>query len=438
MWSLFKTVIMMSAEESNTFEQRANHQDDIALISEPGQKPDQIGVNDLLASELKGDPSEEKTQVNSTPLPAPDFEDDSHFADHALAAIEQVKKEKPLQQRNEAFEQLARESASVYGIPESLHQHLTRRFVLVRPMAQGGMGKVFEAYDANLDMPVVVKFLKVPSSNWLERFKREAKATAKFASPYVVRIFDAGWSEDGAWYAMEKVEGTDLKTRLEQGQMQTAGDAVKAASDIAKGLVQLEKEGMVHRDLKPANILYREETDTYQLTDLGLVHVKEKPSLEQGGIALGTPFYMSPELAKGRHDEVTIKSDVWALGVTLYEMLSGEMPFNGENNMKILEQVLRSTPARLSHLYDVPKELSDLIARMLDKDIRKRPTPQEIVVELAPFLQLETRLQQKKDISRDETNIINPAHQPTKAKPSDRAKKIDERADTVTRVNISE
>jgi len=178
--------------------------------------------------------------------------------------------------KKEALAALVKESADYYGLPESLTSGLGSRWLLKKPLAsQGAMGLVFEAYDVNLKKPAVLKYLLAPpgesvSKKGLKRFKKEAQLLASLVSPYAVRTYSADWSDEGAWFAMEKVEGKDLQEQLKEKGKFSAEEGIEAALQISLGLQDAMEGGLVHRDIKPANVMYNEKTGNYQLADFGL------------------------------------------------------------------------------------------------------------------------------------------------------------------------
>ena len=208
---------------------------------------------------------------------------------------------------------------------------------LSHPIAEGGMGSVWAANHLGLDAPVAVKFIRADAvkrePNLIDRFRSEATISAKMRSPHAVQVFDHGTMDDGTPYiVMEMLEGEDLQERLESEGL-TDAEAVTLVSQLARVLERAHKLGIVHRDLKPANV-YLANTG-YELfvkvLDFGVAKEStlSNKRMTSTGAMVGTPLYMSPELIESAKDADRY-SDLWALAVIAYEVLTGEAPFDGE------------------------------------------------------------------------------------------------------------
>ncbi len=210
------------------------------------------------------------------------LEKDPYYQSHAQEKDQELQRilTKQSERKKEPLEELVLNSAKDLIHPEALAKELAGQFqdrwLMVGYLAEGGMGKVFEAYDLNLRKPAVLKFISTAletgmiAGKYFDRFRREAEAMAKINSPYVVKVYDADWSDKGAWYAMESIPSGDVVDQLkERGQFKVR-EAVAMARDVARGLRAAQEQGVIHRDLKPANILYDAERGVYKIADFGL------------------------------------------------------------------------------------------------------------------------------------------------------------------------
>jgi len=260
-------------------------------------------------------------------------------------------------------------------------------YEIITPIGEGGMGQVFRARDTKLDRDVAIKILPeafAHDADRLARFTREAKTLASLNHPHIAAIY--GLEESGGVTAlvMELVQGDDLSQRMARGAIPT-DEALPIAKQIAEALEAAHEQGIVHRDLKPSNIKVRPD-GTVKVLDFGLAKPMEptdgssphrsmsptitSPALTQAGIVLGTAAYMAPEQAKGR--PVDKRSDVWAFGVVLLEMLRGQRLFVGETSSDILADVLRA-PIDFSRLPpDTPRTIQALLRRCLNRDVKNR------------------------------------------------------------------
>jgi serine/threonine-protein kinase len=206
---------------------------------------------------------------------------------------------------------------------------LCDRYVIERELGVGGMATVYLAHDVRHDRKVALKVLRPELSAILgaERFLHEIKTTANLQHPHILSLFDSGEAEGLVFYVMPYVEGESLRDRLTREQQLPVEDAVRIACEVADALDYAHRHGVIHRDIKPENILLHD--GRVQVADFGIALAVSSAGagtrLTETGMSLGTPHYMSPEQAMGQR-EITAKSDVYALGCVLYEMLSGEPP----------------------------------------------------------------------------------------------------------------
>ena len=248
------------------------------------------------------------------------------------------------------------------------------RFDLQEPVATGGMGSIYKAWDREQQVLVAVKVLLQHAIKDIARFDREAEALAELSHPGIVRYVAHGRAPDGAPYlVMEWIDGETLWARIQRKPL-SVRDAVVLALRVSEALGEAHRCGLVHRDVKPENILLLGgRADRIKLIDFGIARrVQDARVLTAAGAAVGTPGYMAPEQVKGLRN-VDARADVFALGCVLFECLTGRAAFWGENQMAVALKILIENPPRLREIVEVPEVLDDLVARMLAKDVARRP-----------------------------------------------------------------
>jgi len=278
-----------------------------------------------------------------------------------------------------------------------LDEVLDGKYRLMQQLDEGGMGSVFVAHNIALDVPVAVKVIRSdfqgPEKHVLaERLLQEARATARLGHPAIVRMMDFGTAPNGDPYlVMELLEGEDLGTALEQRGSVGPTRSVRILLPIAHALAAAHDKGIVHRDLKSENIfLAQTETGQVQpkLIDFGIVKVPQrKPKrLTVVGDAMGTPDYMCPEQARGQ--DVDAKADIWAFCVLLYEMVTGQLPFNGPNYHALLRAIIEDEPKPISDFGVSDGDLWTILRKGLTKNVRERwSTMRELGTALATWLE---------------------------------------------------
>lgn len=242
------------------------------------------------------------------------------------------------------------------------------RYRLVAPLGEGGMARVYRARDLRLNREVAVKILHddlTRDPGFLIRFEREAQVVAGLAHPNIVPVYDVG-GEDGAPYIiMEYIRGRTLKETLDAGGPLDEERAVAIMLPILDALGYAHRQGLIHRDVKPHNILLMAD-GTPRLADFGIVHLVDGSTTRTAAI-LGSAQYLSPEQSRG--EEATERSDIYACGIVLYEMLAGHPPFDGTNALAVANQHLNAAPPPLSEVAGrVTPELERTIGRALEKD----------------------------------------------------------------------
>ena len=262
-------------------------------------------------------------------------------------------------------------------------------FEILCLVGAGGMGKVYKARQSGLDRLVALKILSphvAQDQVFITRFQREARASARLNHPNVVQGIDAGWDEAASvWYfAMEYIEGPSLLAVIGDLGRLPERRALEIARDVARALECAHKHGMVHRDIKPDNILLAPGGEA-KLADLGLAKkVADDSGTTAAHQALGTPRYMSPEQARGDDDAVDIRSDIYALGATLFHLVTGQTPFDGKTSAVVMLKHL-TEPAPLAHetVPGISAGCGALIQKMLQKRREDRyETPAQVRAEL--------------------------------------------------------
>src|ERR671932_1201539 len=249
------------------------------------------------------------------------------------------------------------------------------RYVIQSELGRGAMGVVYKALDSVLERPVAVKTVNISlerehADKYEARFYQEARAAGGLNDPNIVTIHDVGKAGDVVFMAMEYIEGVELRTLIGEGRPLCAAQAVSIAVQVAEGLAYAHQRGVVHRDIKPANIMVV-ASGPVKITDFGIARMRGTGDLTQTGMLLGSPKYMSPEQVIGKRADH--RSDIFSLGVILYEMLCGAAPFNGENVTALMYQIVNFMPPAPSSVNDaVPQLLDYIVAKMIAKPLEER------------------------------------------------------------------
>jgi tRNA A-37 threonylcarbamoyl transferase component Bud32 len=268
---------------------------------------------------------------------------------------------------------------------------LNGRYRLDAQIGSGGMSTVFRAFDATLERQVAVKLMHreiASDSDQLERFRREARAVAQLSHPHVVGVIDAGEDDGRPYIVFEYVEGETLKDRIRRCGRLPVDESVAYAIEVARALGAAHARNIVHRDVKPQNVLIDEEGSA-KVTDFGIARSLDEEGLTADGRVLGTTDYVSPEQALG-HD-VNGQSDIYSLGIVLYEMLTGDVPFHGENQVAVaMKHVREDLPDIQLRRPEVSASLAAVLDRMTDKDLGRRyPDAATLVADLEDTLAIE-------------------------------------------------
>ena len=250
---------------------------------------------------------------------------------------------------------------------------LSGRYRLDAQVGAGGMSTVYRAFDSTLERRVAIKLMHrdiAADSDQLERFRREARAVAQFSHPHIVGVIDAGEDEGRPYIVFEYVEGETLKDRIRRLGRLPVDEAIAYAIEIARALGAAHARGIVHRDVKPQNVLVDEEGSA-KVTDFGIARSMDDSGLTAEGRVLGTTDYVSPEQALGH--EVDGSSDLYSLGIVLYEMLVGDVPFHGDNPVSVaMKHVREDLPDVQRRRPDVSADLAAILDRMTCKDLGPR------------------------------------------------------------------
>src|SRR4051794_26415975 len=245
----------------------------------------------------------------------------------------------------------------------------SNRYEIQRELAQGGMAEVYLARDQLLNRPVALKALfpeyaREPS--FVERFRREAQAAANLNHPNIVAIYDWGQESGTYFIVMEYVEGESLRDLIRSEAPIEANTTAEIGAEIASALGFAHREGVVHRDVKPGNVLLT-RNGTVKVTDFGIARAGASDGLTQTGSVMGTATYFSPEQAQGQ--SVDGRSDVYSLGIVLYEMVTGVAPFSGDSPVAVAYKHVQEEPTPPSQRNpDVPPDLENIILTAMAKD----------------------------------------------------------------------
>jgi len=245
-------------------------------------------------------------------------------------------------------------------------------YKILEYLGGGGMGIVYKAEDTKLKRTVALKFLPTELTrdpDIKERFMHEAQAASALDHPRIGTIYQIDEADDGQMFiAMAYYEGDTVKKKIERGLSML--DAVHIAIQVADGLAKTHQQGIVHRDIKPANIIITRD-GFVKIVDFGLAKLSGGTKITKTGTTMGTPAYMSPEQVKGL--QIDHRTDIWSLGVILYEMLTGALPFKGDNEMSVLYNIVNQEPVPPSQLNPkLPAALEEIVKRAMAKEVAER------------------------------------------------------------------
>ena len=251
-------------------------------------------------------------------------------------------------------------------------------------LGRGGMGVVLRGYDADLRRTVAIKVLApewAASTEARRRFAREAQAAASVAHEHVVPIFNVEPDAPLPYLVMAYIPGVTLERWIKTHGAPDTGTVLRVAGQLADGLAAAHRRGLVHRDIKPGNILVGENIDRVWITDFGLARAADSVTLTRTGVIAGTPHYMSPEQARG--ESIDHRSDLFSLGCVLYFLAAGSPPFDADNTLAVLHQIVSSRPESLAaRRNDLPPSYVALVHRLLERRVDRRPPDCEKVADM--------------------------------------------------------
>jgi len=255
---------------------------------------------------------------------------------------------------------------------DRLNSALEGRYLIERELGEGGMATVFLAEDVKHHRKVAVKVLKpeLAAVVGAERFLAEIKTTANLQHPHILPLFDSGEADGLLYYVMPYVEGESLRDRLDRETQLSIEDATLIAAEVADALSYAHDRDVIHRDIKPANLIYNPKEGSLKISDFGVARITDN-NRTKTGIVLGTPMYMSPEQLGA--ENLTGLSDLFSLGVTLYELLVGEVPFRASNIAVLMTKITTEEPAPVSsRRAGIPPSVDAVLAKAMAKNPSRR------------------------------------------------------------------
>lgn len=253
------------------------------------------------------------------------------------------------------------------AIPEKIG-----RYLIKAELGRGGMATVYRAFDPSFDREVAIKVLPremLHDPQFRSRFEREIKMIAALEHPSIVPVYDVGEEDGQPFFVMRYMSGGSLSDQIEKGRF-SIQDTARVIEKVARGLANAHRKGIIHRDLKPDNILFDDNGDPF-ISDFGVAKLTESAGSLTGSGVIGTPAYMSPEQAQG--NEIDARSDVYGLGVIVYQMLSGQQPYSADTPMGVVvKHITEPVPEILKVMPALPPEVDEIIKTAMAKDSAKR------------------------------------------------------------------
>jgi eukaryotic-like serine/threonine-protein kinase len=294
-------------------------------------------------------------------------------------------------------------------------QVIAGRYELEHVVGSGGMSTVYCALDTMLERHVALKILHDQyggDPEYVERFRREARAVAQLSHPNIVTVIDRGEEDGKQFIVFELIEGENLKELVDRGGPMPVRRVLEVGLEVGRALAFAHAQGLVHRDVKPQNVLLNGDGQA-KVTDFGIVRSLDAVGHTETGTVLGTSHYIAPEQARG--ERVDAQTDVYSFGVVLYELLTGEVPYPGDNFLTVaMKHVNEPVPSVLERRPDTPLRLASVIERSMAKLPAERPASMnEVVAELEAVLR---ELNARDD--GDATMIVRPKAQPKPARPA--------------------
>lgn len=290
-------------------------------------------------------------------------------------------------------------------------QSFAERYHIESLIGEGGFGRVYRAHHVGLGRSTAIKILDVAHAigDIHRRFVREARAAARLDHPGSVRVFDHGLTDDGLpFLAMEFLEGPTLAGAMHSGAFRTEASAVGTVREILAALGHAHDLGVIHRDVKPGNVILAQRVTGRRpvLIDFGLARLRDDDAVTAAGLCVGSPSYVAPERLLGRPADA--RSDLYSVGVMLYEMIAGVRPFRGDTVEHLARGHLYVTPTPLRELVQVSRSTDEVVRRALSKDPKERfATADEMMRALgAPAPMLQDRQARRPSANDDETTAI--------------------------------
>jgi serine/threonine protein kinase/beta-lactam-binding protein with PASTA domain len=289
---------------------------------------------------------------------------------------------------------------------------LGNRYEIVEKIGSGGMSQVYKARCGLLNRYVAVKVLRpeyTSDENFIRKFRRESQAAASLSHQNIVSVYDVGVDDDVHYIVMEYIEGKTLKQMIREKGRLTAAETAEIAQQICKALVHAHKNHIIHRDIKPHNILVTKD-GVAKVTDFGIARAVTASTVTNSGSVIGSVHYFSPEQARGGF--IDEKSDLYSLGIVMYEMITGQVPFEGESPISIALKHLQEPvkpPARVAA--DIPLGLEQIIMKAIEKEPGRRyNTAEELLADLNSFIKNNRVVFSDRDIKKDDNpTIVMPA-----------------------------
>ncbi len=247
------------------------------------------------------------------------------------------------------------------------------RYEIIEELGRGAMGVVYKANDPLIERLVAIKSINLNNlddrqrEEYEARFYQEAKAAGRLNHPNIVTIYDLGESGNVAYIAMELMEGRELHKVIGGGQRLPIDETLNIVIQVADGLAFAHQRGIVHRDIKPSNIMVLSDNHV-KIADFGIAQMDSSLLLTQAGMIMGSPLYMSPEQVMGA--PIDSRSDIFSLGIVLYELLTGRRPFSGDNANSVMYQIVNETPPKPGSLNP---DISDTLEIIVSKCLEKKP-----------------------------------------------------------------
>lgn len=284
---------------------------------------------------------------------------------------------------------------------------VANRYELLQLIGQGAMSKVYKSRDGNLGRVVAIKFLREEygqNQSFVTRFYREARAVASLPGEHLVSIYDYGHHGATYYIVMEFVDGKNLKELLRQDGLYPASKVIQIVTPVLLALKAAHAQGIIHRDVKPQNILVRKDDGAVKLTDFGVAHTHDNVQMTSAGMVIGTVDYMAPEQARG--ETVGPPADLYAVGVVMFELLTGRLPYTGDNTMQIIMgHIQQPIPSVAGQSKNVSPALERVVHRALAKDVRNRfQTAQEML----NALEMVTSMRQEESVFNEDTAASAP------------------------------